>query len=275
MNILKYILLLNISLILPVAAFAQLGKKNIILSTGDTVRVVNQRALLTEEDRNFLRKDISSQSILSDYTSNYGTIEEAALDLDRLMTEINTSKSLSQKNNKSLSVRIATRNLRNLKKEQEIQNTWDSIIASEPPMEELTALYKLFDGKPSYFVNDVMVKPQIINRLRTSEILKRSIRTINTATGNPNGEIWYEVTPQAFKRLNIQESEPVDFPLTEPSIPLNITNDATINSNSQNIEEPNTSVKSKQNREIKETENKRSVRKIKEKRAKKYSSDSK
>lgn len=272
MKILKHILLLNILLTFPIAAFCQLGNKRIVLSSGDTVRVVNQRALLSKQDINFLRRDSSNQSPLFDYKSDYSSIEEAALDLERLLGKINTSKSLSQKNNESLSVRIATRNLRNLKKEQDIQNTWDSIITSEPPMEELKQLYKLFDGKPSYFINDVMVKPQVVDRLRQNEILNRSIRTINTATGNPNGEIWYEVTPQAFKRLKIEESTTLDLTLPAPTESSTLKEEDTPQKQEVIIRTTPDAVKSdKKDREEKK-QKKRSVRKIKEDRAKRYQS---
>lgn len=271
MNISKYILLLYILLGIPTFAFAQLGNKSIKLSTGDTVRVVNQRALLSQKDLDFLRKDTSKQKKILDYTSDYNSIEEAALDLDKLLDEISTSKSLSEKNNESLSVRLATRNLRNLKKEQDIQNTWDSIIAAEPPMEELKQLYKLFDGKPSYFINDVMVKPQMVERLRQNEILNRTTRTINTVTGNPNGEICYDVTPQAFRRLKIIEDNSL-----EPAGLLDMIEEAPVEKKEPSVSTTPSTIKSEPKIETKtkedKKEKKRSVRKIKENRAKKYKS---
>ncbi len=270
MDILKYILISILLFIIPTVSFGQLGRR-IILSTGDTVRVVNQRSLLTKQDLDFLRKDTLNKNKILDYTNDYRSIEEAALDLDRLMEEINTSKALSEKNNESLSVRIATRNLRNIKKEQNIQNTWDSIVASEPSVEELTEFYKQFDGKPSYFINGTQVKSQIINKLRTNDILSRNIRTIDTATGNPNGEIWYEVSPQTFQRLNIDEENPIVLPLENQITIPNPVQDSAIETEKAEIEDGKGEIKPESKSDKKHDENKtRSVRKMKENRAQKY-----
>lgn len=181
------------------------GHRKLILSTGDTVLVVKQQSFLTSEDMRFLRKDTLKREAIMDMKSDYNTLEAAALDIDKILGEIGVSQSLSKQNNESLSVRLATRNLRNLKKEQQAKNMWDSIMAKEPTVKELTEFYELFGNKPSYFINGVLVEEQVVNKLRPSEILSRNLRTIDTATGNPNGEIWYEVGEQTLRRLKFQE----------------------------------------------------------------------
>lgn len=201
----KYILFLGLMLLVSASLFGQAGRKKIILSTGDTVLVVKQQSFLTPEDIKFLRKDTLKSGAIMDMKSDYNSLEAAALDVDKLLAEIGVSQSLSKQNNESLSVRLATRNLRNLKKEQQARNTWDSIMAKEPTVKELTEFYELYGNKPSYFINGVMVDEQLVNRLRSSEILSRQLRTIDTATGNPNGEIWYEVTEPALRRLGFSE----------------------------------------------------------------------
>lgn len=269
MNILRNILLLNLLFLFSLASLAQSGKKRIILSTGDTVRVVTHQSLMSKQDRDFLRRDTISKKKILDIQSDYGTLEEAALDLEKLMDEINTSKSLSEKNNESLSVRIATRNLRNLKKEQDLKNTWDSIIANDPPMEELIELYKLFDGKPSYFINGIMVKSETINKLRPNEILSRNSRTIDTATGNPNGEIWYEVTPQALQRLAIKEDDSTTLPpASVEDIETMVKDDKqTVKKLEKDLKDEK--AKLKQDSKEQKTEKRRSVKKIKERQAQK------
>lgn len=264
MNIFKYIQLIAILVFLPIGLSGQVGRKSIILSTGDTVKVVNQQSFLTKQDKEFLRKDTLSKNKILNLKSDYNSIEEAAIELERLMGEISTSKSLSEKNNESLSVRIATRNLRNIKKEQDLQSTWDSIIASEPPMEELVELYKLFDGKPSYFINGILVKNETITRLRPNEILSRTIRTLDTATGNPNGEIWYEVIPQTLQRLNIKEENLPEFSKEEEKVVI----DNVLPTKRLQISEKEESTKTKQDNN-QNSDKKRSVRKIKERQSQK------
>ena len=270
MNIYRNILLLGFMLFISASIFGQAGRKKVVLSTGDTVLVVNQQSFLTKEDLKFLRKDTLKEDIL-DLPNDYNSLEAASMDLEKLLSEINVSQSLSKKNNESLSVRIATRNLQNLKKEQELRSTWDSIMAKEPTMEELTSFYELYGDKPSYFINGILVEADLVNKLRPKDIRSRNLRTIDTATGNPNGEIWYEVTPQAIKRLNLEDGDRSIITLPseiderqEPSIKKEADE---IKGNNQE-RNPVTSQSKEKVKTEKTKEPKKSVRRIKESRIK-------
>ena len=50
-----------------------------------------------------------------------------------------------------------------------------------------------FGNEPTYFINGKEVDKIEVNRLRKKEIINKEVRTRNTVSGNPNGEVWYEV----------------------------------------------------------------------------------
>lgn len=51
-------------------------------------------------------------------------------------------------------------------------------------------LYKKFGDDPSYFVNGILVNKEDAEKITPREIISREVKTRNTTTGNPNGEIW-------------------------------------------------------------------------------------
>ena len=50
-----------------------------------------------------------------------------------------------------------------------------------------------FGIEPTYYINGKEVDKIEINRLRKKEIINKEVRTRNTVSRNPNGEVWYEV----------------------------------------------------------------------------------
>jgi len=219
MNTNKYILLLCLILLFPLFAVGQrlkpvtkreaeqLGKKTYKVSTGEVTKVVNTVGSgLDDEYSQFLfRKpgNTEADSIFSDINSNYGNLEEAALDIDRLLREVELDRKTNSDTNKALDFWIARRNMQRKKKEQEADKIADNIIKRDPPVEELARMKLRFGGKPTYYINGVEVDNSIANKLYPGEILKRDIRTKDTASGNPNGEVWMTVTDKALQRIKI------------------------------------------------------------------------
>ncbi len=223
----------------------QIGKKTYILSTGDTTRVVNTVGSgLSDPYSKFLfRKNINPEvdSIFLDTKSDYNNLEEAALDVDKLLREIELEKRLNNENNDALAFRLASK-LRNLKKkEQTASNTVDSLLKQDPSLAELTAMYLKFGDKPTYYINTVEVPYTLVNQLYPSEIVKREMRATNTASGNPNGEVWLLVTDKALNRIKLPTSitnnyiykEHTNAPIGEK--PNKLVPQSTTNSSSKEI----------------------------------------
>ncbi len=134
MNANRFILLLNLMVLFPIFASGQnyrpptkreaeqIGKKTYILSNGDTTKVVNTVGSgLRDSYSNFLfRKTHTAEvdSIFSDSKSDYSGLEEAALDVDKLLREVDLEKKLNSGRNDALAFRLARDNRNRKRKEQ-------------------------------------------------------------------------------------------------------------------------------------------------------------
>lgn len=239
----KYIIILISLLLFPLLADAQIyraptkneaeqiGKKIYIISTGDTTRVVNRTGGgLTDKYSKFLfRKNQSAEvdSIFGETDPTYSGLEEAALDVDKLLREIEAEKRINNERNDALGFRLA-RDYRNLKKkEQTAINIADSLIKKDASIEKLTNMYIGFNGKPTYYINGLEVPFSVTNQLYPSEVIKREMRVTDTASGNPFGEIWYLVSEKTLNRLKIPVDLTTDYlfnnnvATTATSVPVN------------------------------------------------------
>ncbi|WP_029904822.1 hypothetical protein [Prevotella sp. 10(H)] len=219
MSTCKYIILLIILLVLPFLAEAQIyraptkveaeqiGKKIYVISTGDTTRVVNTiSGGLTDEYSKFLfRKSNSAEvdSILSEGSTDYNNLEEAVLDIDRLLREVGNEKKANSERNSALGFRLARENRNQRKKEQTAMRIADSLMRKDATIEDLTRMYIGFNGKPTYYINGLEVPQSITNKLYPEEVIKREMRVSDTASGNPFGEVWYIVSEKTLSRINI------------------------------------------------------------------------
>jgi hypothetical protein len=218
MNTSKYIILLLFMVLFPLFAVGQirnitkreaeqLGKNTYTTLSGEVTKVVyTVGSGLDNEYAKFLylkTGDAEVDSIFSEISSNYSSLEEAALDIDRLLKDVNTEKRENFEGNNGLGFRISQgiRNLR--KKEQEATKRVDELLSKDPTVEELTTLYLEYGDKPTYYINGVEVHHNLVNQLYPNEVIKREIRTTDTASGNPNGEIWYMVSEKALNRIKI------------------------------------------------------------------------
>lgn len=220
MNVNRYILLLILMVVFPILVSAQIyraptkreaeeiGKKTYTLSNGETTKVVNTVGSgLRDSYADFLfRKTHTAEvdSIFLDNESDYSGLEEAALDVDRLLREVDLEKKLNNGNNDALAFRLAREHRSRRKKEQVASQIADSLLKRrETSVEELASRYVNFDGKPTYYINGVEVAHSVVSELFPGEVIKRETRVTNTASGNPYGEIWFLVSDKTLDRLKI------------------------------------------------------------------------
>lgn len=220
MNASRFILLLSLMVLFPIFASGQnyrpptkreaeqIGKKTYILSNGDTTKVVNTVGSgLRDSYSNFLfRKTHTAEvdSIFSDSKSDYSGLEEAALDVDKLLREVDLEKKLNSGRNDALAFRLARDNRNRKRKEQAALQIADSLLKNkDSSIQELTSMYVEFDGKPTYYINGVEVDRSFVNQLYPQEVIKREMRVNNTASGNPYGEVWILVPEKTLSRLKI------------------------------------------------------------------------
>ena len=144
--------------------------------------------------------------ILKGEKTKYRSLEEATMDVDRILNEINNEQYDNKPNNESLSFRLSQRNRRNLKKDKVANDVWEDIITeSNPSVQDLVDLKAKFGNKPTYYVNGVEVDQLILDKLRPTDVIAREVRVLNTQSGNPNGEIWYDIKEAALAKIKVNE----------------------------------------------------------------------
>lgn len=219
MNASKSILLI-IFILLPLFAVSQtyplyrsvtkrevekVGKKMYVTSSGDTTYVANALSdKLKGKDSEFLFKasDPVIDSIFEELDPKYKNLEGGIIEVTRLLQEIEEAER-RKKANDALSVRLITKNKQMEERRRKAETIADSIMYSNKPVEELAADYARFGNKPTYYINGVEVPYSVTNQLRPGEVIERSMKVADTASGNPNGEVWYLVTEKALQRIKI------------------------------------------------------------------------
>lgn len=192
--------------IFSVSAEAQIGKKKIILASGDTTLLVNPVSNgLRGEDSKFLNKDrrFNDQQVFVELKTDYSSLEEAALDTNALLEKIVKAQANGVDGNESLSFRASQVNRMKEIKEKQVQSIVDSMLVSDASAEEIAKKYLEFGNQPAYYINEQRVDPSVPDLLRPKEVLSRMVKVTNVISGNPNGEVWYEVTPEAIQRLKL------------------------------------------------------------------------
>lgn len=129
------------------------------------------------------------------YTSQYKTMEEAALAVEALLEDLRKEQAQTTSAG-SMSSRLSGGAGRaSLRKKPATSpsysnNTDNTSINTATVIDEETSE---FGNEPTYFINGKEVDKIEVNRLRKKEIINKEVRTRNTVSGNPNGEVWYEV----------------------------------------------------------------------------------
>lgn len=220
----KYIIIALTLLLLPICAKAQLyksvterqaeqvGKRVYVTTSNDTTLVVNFISTgLNSPDTEFLRLDRSNEALDSllhqklDYTS-----EEAMLDMNSLITELEREKRIVKGKNDGLSFRLASKKRDLREKELEAKKLAREAESKKPKelsTQELAALYLKYGDKPTYYINGVEVSQSIVNQLYTSDIISKDIRIKGTVSDNPNGEVWITATEKGLDRIKLPKSQ--------------------------------------------------------------------
>lgn len=148
-------------------------------------------------------KTSSKKSVFDKKPSRYKTMEEAALAVESLLEDLKKEQVQSSSNSKSMSSRLSrgAGNTSLRKKPTSggyIVNEVSAITYPESSSSTIETIdnsssYEL-EGEPTYYINGRQVDKLEITKLKKKNIINREIKTRNTTSGNPNGEIWYEVS---------------------------------------------------------------------------------
>ncbi|MEN9918679.1 MAG: hypothetical protein RL662_1115 [Bacteroidota bacterium] len=148
-----------------------------------------------------VRKTSSKKSVFEKKPSQYKDMEEAALAVEALLDKLKKEQSQNSSSG-SMSSRLSNGAKSTLRKQDKVSRS--TTITTSTPFED-TSLPILdntleedivsteLSEEPTYYVNGKQVDRLTINKLRKKDIINREVRTRNTASGNPNGEVWYEV----------------------------------------------------------------------------------
>lgn len=271
-----YIILL-FALILPDSIFGQIDRSQ----AKARYEELKAKGYIEPADTAFISVNDSLAKnllLLDKEKTKYSTIEEAAMEVNRLLNTISSERVASRKINGGLAFKIEQRQLINKRKDKIAQDAWEEIMSKEETtVEDLVNLRARYGNRPTYYVNGYEVGQDVLNRIRESEVLTREYRIMNTASGNPNGEVWYEITSKAANRIKLEDvvnSTPIF--LDEDSIPYNddvntkveerenieqrVIDDPIVDSSKDTKEE----IDQKQEEIPSEKKAKRSVRKVKE-----------
>lgn len=129
--------------------------------------------------------------------SQYKTMEEAALAVEALLEDLRKEQAQTTSAG-SMSSRLSGGAGRaTLRKRPATNPSYSNTSSNEPTSNKNQMVVddevSEFGYEPSYFINGKEVDKVEVNRLRRQQIINKEVRTRNTVTGNPNGEIWYEV----------------------------------------------------------------------------------
>ncbi|NDV78877.1 hypothetical protein [Dysgonomonas sp. 511] len=184
----------------------QIGKNTYVTSSGEVTKVVNTVKGL-DEYASFLLEDPALDSVYTNMNSSYNNLEEATLEIDKLLREIDIEQKLNKNPNDALGFRLSQFHRMKRLKEKQARALVDKYISErrneEPTVQELAMKMIKYGDKPTYYINGVEVPQSVTMQLNPSEVVKRELRVQGTFSGNPNGEIWYLVTDKALNRIKI------------------------------------------------------------------------
>lgn len=129
--------------------------------------------------------------------SQYRTMEEAALAVEALLDDLRKEQAQTTSAG-SMSSRLSggagRSTLRKKPTTNPSYNSSDSYSSAPNKSQTIVEVEESpFGDEPTYYINGKEVDRIEVNRLRRKEIISKEVRTRNTVSGNPNGEVWYEV----------------------------------------------------------------------------------
>lgn len=187
-------------------------------NTGGRVNPADRPSRQTEESENYYNKpkaknnkietseipikSTSKKSVFDKKPSKYKTMEEAALAVEALLESLKKDQ-VQNSNSGSMSTRLANGANKAILRKKAIsdgalspsnnsQNT-SNRNSSQPSTYIDSNVYSAFGDEPTYYINGVRVNKEEVDKLNKKDIVNREIRTKNTISGNPNGEVWYEI----------------------------------------------------------------------------------
>lgn len=175
-------------------------QRKVVLPSGDTILTTNRRTqILTKEDLRFFMRDTLNLDGIEDSLyyrdTKYKSLEEAASNVNELISEIKEEQEKKEKN-QSLSFKLSQKKRGKLFKEKQAEEEWEKKKEEDAlklTVNDMVDLYAKYGDKPTYYINGVEVSESVANQLRSSEILSSQFKTKNITSRNPNGEIWLEV----------------------------------------------------------------------------------
>ena len=210
MNLSKYIILVLIASLLPFLAYAQKKGNKYIVTTKDTTLIVSNRGEKDPQNKFLFNKmGADADSVSAILKSDYNSLEGALMDIDRLIGQIEKDQILLKTGNTSLAYRLSRANIDSRDKEKRARIIADSIQQEmlKKSADELAQEYVKYGNKPLYFINGTRVQSEVVDRLSPNDVIKRDFIIQNTASGNPNGEVWITVTDKAIRKLNLWATE--------------------------------------------------------------------
>lgn len=226
------------------------------MTTKDTTLIVSNRGEKDPQNKFLFNKmGADADSVSAILKSDYNSLEGALMDIDRLIGQIEKDQILLKTGNTSLAYRLSRANIDSRDKEKRARIIADSIQQEmlKKSADELAQEYVKYGNKPLYFINGTRVQSEVVDRLSPNDVVKRDFIIQNTASGNPNGEVWITVTDKAINKLNLWATEKSSDNYVYPS-PIMPT--PTVNTKTTDRKE--------------EKAPKRSVRRIKADRAEQY-----
>lgn len=133
--------------------------------------------------------------------STYKSIEEAALAVDAMIEELKKKQGQTS-GARSMSSRLSTgANRASLRKKPlsstSIYNGYDTKPENKPSVSNSTNdQYDGWGDEPTYYINGTEVEQSDVDLLKKKDIIRKEFKIRNTVSGNPNGEVWYEVKNQ-------------------------------------------------------------------------------
>lgn len=208
----KYIYLI-ILFLLPMLAMAQQksGSKRsgvYVVSTGDTTQIVNPVRIGTKNpESRFLNRSGNpiTDSIYDGISSNYSKLEESTLELYKLLEDVEKNQPAATTGNTALQYKISVEASKRLREEKLAKAKADSMKYARQAMsaDELAENLLKYGHQPTYYINGVEVDSNMVNQILSQDILERNVKAENTASGNPNGEIWFKIKDKAAYNLGL------------------------------------------------------------------------
>ncbi|NDV68853.1 hypothetical protein [Dysgonomonas sp. 25] len=174
-------------------------------------KIIRDRSFkwLNDGERKFKSETDSIEylkAIIGADTTKYETSEAALLDINDLLTAVESNNIVLKNRNEGLGLRLNSIVSQNKEKARVADDVYLELLKKEETtVEDFIEIKKRYGNRPTYFVNGKEVGQDMLDRIKESYILNRDIRVASTVSGNPNGEIWIDITPSSARKLKLDQ----------------------------------------------------------------------